>query len=64
MYLHVYFKRGFFTTVILTFMLTLFYETSQYTGLYYIYGRPYRLFDVEDLMVNTTGGLIGWVCAL
>ena len=63
MYLHFYFKRGFFTTLILTFMLTLFYETTQYTGLYHIYWRPYRLFDVDDLILNTTGGLIGWVFA-
>ena len=63
MYLHFYFKRGFFTTLILTMMLTAFYETTQYTALYHIYWRPYRLFDVDDLILNTMGGVIGWIFA-
>ena len=63
MYLHFYFKRGFFTTLILTMMLTAFYETTQYTALYHIYCRPYRLFDVDDLILNTMGGVIGWIFA-
>ncbi|MBC6498293.1 VanZ family protein [Weissella confusa] len=53
MYLHFYFKRGFFTTLILTMMLTAFYETTQYTALYHIYCRPYRLFDVDDLILKS-----------
>ncbi|MGZ7305265.1 VanZ family protein, partial [Streptococcus pyogenes] len=30
-------------------------------GLYFIYPRPYRLFDVNDLFVNTLGGTIGFL---
>ncbi|MYV05326.1 MULTISPECIES: VanZ family protein [Furfurilactobacillus] len=62
-YLHYYFKRGFFTTIVLSFCLSLFFEVTQLTGLYGLYVRPYRLFDVDDLLLNTTGGFIGWLGA-
>src|SRR5699024_6979044 len=32
----------------------------QITGVYGIYPRPYRLFDVDDLMLNTLGGVVGY----
>ena len=44
-----------------TFGLSLFFELTQLTGLYFIYPRPYRLFDVNDLFVNTLGGTIGFL---
>lgn len=59
-YIHYYFKCNFKKTVILTFCLSLFFELTQLTGLYYIYPRGYRLFDVDDLMLNTFGGIIGY----
>lgn len=46
-----------------SFILSLFYELTQLTGLYFIYPRPYRLFDVDDLMLNTLGGIIGFIIA-
>ncbi len=58
-----YFKCSFLKTLIITFCLTLFFELTQLTGLYFIYPRPYRLFDVNDLFVNTVGGLVGWTIA-
>ncbi len=60
MYLRYYFKCSFKKTVILTFCLSLFYELTQLSGLYFIYARGYRLFDIDDLMLNTLGGLVGY----
>ena len=60
MYLRYYFKCSKKKTILYTFMLSLFFEVTQLTGLYYIYPRAYRLFDVDDLILNTLGGLIGY----
>lgn len=56
-----YFKLSFPKTIVATFGLSLFFELTQLTGLYFIYPRPYRLFDVNDLFVNTLGGTIGFL---
>lgn len=63
MYLRYYFKCSFKKTLLLSFLLSLFFEFTQLTGLYGIYSRPYRLFDVNDLMINTLGGIIGYFTA-
>ncbi|MEK5397969.1 VanZ family protein [Paenibacillus sp. FSL K6-2859] len=47
----------------ITFSLTLFYEVTQVTGIYGIYNCPYRIFDVDDLLLNTTGGVLGFFIA-
>ena len=59
-YLRYYFKQNWFKTIVYTFLLSLFFELTQLSGLYGIYPRPYRLFDVDDLLINTTGGLFGY----
>jgi glycopeptide antibiotics resistance protein len=46
-----------------SFLLSLFYETSQLTALFGIYPGPYRFADVEDLICNTLGGAAGWQIA-
>lgn len=46
-----------------TFLLTLFYEITQVTGIYGIYNCPYRIFDVDDLLLNTSGGVLGFFIA-
>lgn len=61
MYLRYYFECSFKRTLILTFCLSLFFELTQLSGLYFIYPHPYRLFDVDDLIVNTLGGIIGYL---
>lgn len=43
-----------------SFLLSLFFELTQLTGLYFLYPRGYRLFDVDDLFLNTMGGMIGY----
>ena len=61
MYMRYYFKRPFFQTVLFSFLLSLFFEITQLTGLYFLYPGSYRLFDVDDLIVNTFGGLLGYI---
>ena len=60
-FLKYYFKRKWWEVLTLSFLLSLFFEVTQLSCLFGIYPRPYRLFDVDDLIVNTTGGLIGYI---
>ena len=62
-YLRYYFKQSFRRTVLYSFLLSLFFETSQLTALFGIYPGPYRLADVEDLICNTMGGAVGYQIA-
>ncbi len=59
-YLRCYFNLNLKYTILITFSLSLFFEFTQGTGLYYIYPYPYRVFDVDDLLLNTLGGIIGY----
>ena len=54
-----YWKRAFG----LGLALSLFYEITQLTGIYGIYNCPYRIFDVDDLFLNSTGALFGFLVA-
>ncbi len=58
-YLRYYFRRRWWQTLIIGFLVTLSFETTQLTGLWGIYEHPYRLFDVDDLMLNTLGAMVG-----
>lgn len=60
MYLRYYFKLSFKKTVKYTFLLSLFFEITQGTSLYFIYPNPYRLCDIDDLILNTLGGALGY----
>ena len=62
-YLRYYFKCNGKQVIWYTFLLSLFFEVTQLTGLYFIYPYPYRIFDVDDLMINTLGGIIGYILA-
>ena len=62
-YMRYYFKLSLKRTILYSFLLSLFYETSQITALFGIYPGPYRLADVEDLICNTLGGAGGTVFA-
>ena len=63
MYLRYYFRCGWKKTLVLSALLSLFFELTQLTGLYFIYPGSYRIFDVDDLMVNTCGSMIGYLLA-
>ena len=60
MYLRYYFRCGWRKTLLLSFLLSLFFELTQLSGLYFIYPGAYRTFDVDDLIVNTAGSLLGY----
>lgn len=60
MYLRYYFKKDMRGTIKWGFLLSLFFELTQLSGLYFIYPRSYRLFDVDDLLMNTLGSAVGF----
>lgn len=64
-YLRYYFKQSFRRTALYALLLSLFYELTQLSALYWIYPGPYRYADVDDLICNTLGGVLGyWVAAV
>lgn len=42
------------------FCAAMLFELTQLSGLFFIYPRPYRIFDIDDLITNTLGALAGW----
>ncbi|MCM3390644.1 VanZ family protein (plasmid) [Ureibacillus chungkukjangi] len=53
-------KKGLFMTVFITFFFSLFIELSQLLSVWGNGVSP-RIFDVTDLITNTSGGLIGYL---
>lgn len=39
-------------------------ETAQLTGLFGLYPFAFRTFDVDDIICNTLGGMLGWLLGL
>lgn len=62
-YLRYYFKRPLWQVWLMSLGLSLFFELTQLSGLYGYYPRPYRMFDVHDLMLNSFGGWLGGLIA-
>lgn len=57
-------KRSYWKQALLSgFGLSLFFEITQITGFYGYYDCPYRLFDVDDLLLNTAGTVLGFFAA-
>ena len=50
-------------TALAGFGVSLFFELTQLTGLWFVYPCPYRLFSVDDLILNTAGVAVGWLIA-
>ena len=48
---------------ILVLVVSCLIETAQLTGLFGIYPYAYRTFEVDDIIFNTLGGVLGWFCA-
>ena len=62
MFCRYYFKRSWWQVLVIGALVSLFFEVSQLTGLFGLYAYPYRLFDVDDLILNAFGTLVGfWV---
>ncbi|WP_246093536.1 VanZ family protein [Microbacterium kyungheense] len=56
--------RGIPTALLVGLGVSAFIETTQLTGVWGLYPCAYRVFDVDDLLSNTLGALIGSVLAL
>jgi glycopeptide antibiotics resistance protein len=52
-------RRGVVATTLLGFGISALIEVTQVTGVWGLYPCPYRVFDVDDLLVNTSGALLG-----
>jgi len=63
MYLRYHFRRGRWTSAAIGLAVACFFEFTQLTGLWGIYPCPYRLFDVDDIIVNSLGCMLGWALA-
>ncbi|MCA0294000.1 MAG: VanZ family protein [Actinobacteria bacterium] len=48
------------TTALAAFGLSLAFELTQLTGVWGLFGMRYRTFDVDDLIANTLGAVVGW----
>lgn len=59
-FLRFLFKLSFGKVLLAGFLISLLYEVTQLTGLFFIYPRPYRIFDVDDLIINTLGAFVGY----
>ncbi len=59
-FLRYYFGWSFKRTVLCAFLLSFFLEFTQYTATYGLAPYRYRLADVNDLIDNTLGGIIGY----
>lgn len=59
-YLRYFFRFDLKKVIKYSFIFSLFFELTQLSGLYFIYPRPYRLFDIDDLIINTLGGILGF----
>jgi len=60
-YLTYYFERKWYQVLLLSFAYSLFFELTQLSGLYGIYPHAYRWFEVDDLICNTLGGMVGFL---
>lgn len=57
-------RRSLGVAVLASFGVSLAIELTQGTGLWGLAPCPYRLADVDDLLTNTLGGVIGWFAGL
>jgi glycopeptide antibiotics resistance protein len=62
-FVRIHFRRGLAAATITGFAGSLCLELTQYSGLWGLYACPYRLFAVDDLIVNTAGAALGWAVA-
>ncbi len=64
-YLRYYFRRSWKQTLLIGMCVSLFYELTQFTGLWFIYPHAYRFATVDDVITNTLGCMAGfWLTPL
>lgn len=57
------FRRGIVVATFVGFLVSLLVETTQITGVWWMYSCAYRIFDANDILTNTFGALLGSVIA-
>ncbi|WES64077.1 VanZ family protein [Microbacter sp. GSS18] len=57
-------RRGIVVSLVAGVLLSLLIETTQVTGVWGLYPCAYRLFDVDDLLTNTLGAVVGSLLSL
>ncbi|WP_181320695.1 VanZ family protein [Saccharothrix carnea] len=56
-------RRGVVAATAIGLLVSLAVETTQGTAVFGLYPCPYRIADVDDLMTNTAGTVVGWLLA-
>ncbi|MEC0201048.1 VanZ family protein [Paenibacillus lautus] len=56
-------KAKWFHAALIGFCVSLFFEITQRTALFGYFECPYRIFDVDDLLTNTVGTVVGFILA-
>ena len=59
-FLRYYFRKSWKQTLLIGMCISLFYEITQLTGLWFIYPKAYRFCSIDDLIDNTLGAMIGY----
>ena len=54
-----FFSRGLGTSVLVGLVASVLIEATQYTGIWGLYACPYRVADIDDVLTNTLGAVIG-----
>lgn len=62
--LRVRYRRGLVWASIAGLTISLLIETTQLTGVWGLYDCAYRFFDVDDLVLNTSGAVLGSLLAI
>ncbi|MEU3708646.1 VanZ family protein [Streptomyces catenulae] len=60
-FVRLHLRRGLLAATLAGFGVSLFFELTQFTGLWGIYPCPYRLFAMDDLLANAAGASLGWL---
>ncbi|GII57953.1 hypothetical protein Pth03_63420 [Planotetraspora thailandica] len=58
-YVRHHYRRGVVATVLTGTAVSLLIEVTQFTGDWFLFPCPYRLFDVDDLLANSLGAAVG-----
>lgn len=61
MFLRYYFKLDAKRVFLYSLALTTLIEFGQFSGLFFLFKGSYRLFEIDDLFLNTLGGMIGYL---
>ena len=61
MYLRYIFKLDIKRSAIYAFLTTLLFEITQLTAVFGLFSKPYRSFDVDDLICNFAGAMLGYM---